>query len=167
MGQPHTLLSYCGCASLRGQAKRVERCAMEHARSQLDTHSCQMLLPSLRSLTLSPKDIQGRRFLQTLTWTDLQDRLSSRPPMLRSRSTQKSHFFSYHLVSSLHIINSFETVSPCAEPPVEKSQTTRQALRRFVFLFVCPPKQHHPQAIYPRLRYQLCKQSDGMSLLRC
>jgi hypothetical protein len=93
---------------------------MEHARSQLDTHFCQMLLPSLRSLTLSPKDIQGRRFLQTLTWTDLQDRLSSRPPMFRSRSTQKSHFFSYHLVSSLHIINSFETVSPCAEPPVEK-----------------------------------------------
>lgn len=148
--------------------QRVERCAMERARSQLDTHFCRVLLPSLRSLALSG-GYSGPSISRTLTWTDLQDRLFAQPPMLKSRSTSDKVplLFLPPLVSSLHIIASFETVSPCAEPPVGRSQTTRQTLQRFVFLFVCPQKQHHPQAMEPRLRYQLCKQSDGMSLLRC
>lgn len=51
-----------------------------------------MLLPSFRSLTLSPEDVQGHRILRTLAW------IAFSPTLQSSLEDLKSHFFSHHLL---------------------------------------------------------------------
>jgi hypothetical protein len=121
-----------------------------------------LLLPSFRSLTLSPEDVQGHRILRTLAW------IAFSPTLQSSLEDLKSHFFSHHLLCLVSVHHCLlRDGFPVRRLAGAKEPKRRDRRCKGSCFCLRVHKTSLPRAIQPRLRYQLCKQSDGMSLLMC
>jgi len=118
-----------------------------------------LLLPSLRSLTLSPEDVQGRKILRTLAW------IAFLPTLQSSLEDLKSHFF----FPPPLVPSRCTSLPPSRWGPLTLTNRSNRRARRCKGSRFClhVHKTPLPRAIEPRLRYQLYKQSGGASLLRC
>jgi hypothetical protein len=115
--------------------QRAERCAKEHARSQLDTpflSVCSCRLPM--SLTLSPEDVQGHQSFEP--WPGL----PFFPTPVKFRRSQVPLLFSHHLfVSSL--CTSLPPSRWFPRPLTNRCEGAQRRERRCkgsCFLFACP-----------------------------